>query len=92
MATAHKVLAIAREGNTSPDDQGSQSNGGGVFLRHRSTSLVVGDGRPPYDGAERPEQPERTFRKRAFFGLGDEGPDVKIWQRHLNAVMEADWT
>lgn len=28
------------EGNTSADDRGSQNNGGGVFTRHRNTSLV----------------------------------------------------
>ena len=78
------------EGNTSSGDEGSQSNGGGVFRRTRSTTLVVGYGRPPYDGAERPEHPEETFEVRASFGLGDEGPDVKMWQRQLNAVVEAD--
>jgi hypothetical protein len=78
------------EGNTSAGDDGSQSNGGGVFRRRRSTTLVVGYGRPPFDGAKAPEHPERSFAKRASFGLGDEGPDVKMWQRHLNAVTDAD--
>ena len=36
------------EGNTSPDNQGSQANGGGVYERHRSYGLICGIGRPPY--------------------------------------------
>ena len=78
------------EGNTTSGDQGSQSNGGGVFLRHRTPDLVVGYGRPPYDGAEPPERPEKTFKRKGSFGLGDEGSDIRIWQRQLNAVAEAE--
>jgi peptidoglycan hydrolase-like protein with peptidoglycan-binding domain len=77
------------EGNTSSGDQGSQSNGGGVFRRRRLPNLVVGYGRPPYEGSSKPEQPEKTFKKKASFGLGDEGSDVRIWQRQLNAVADA---
>jgi hypothetical protein len=36
------------EGNTSPGNGGSQNNGGGVFVRERSKSLVVGYVRPPW--------------------------------------------
>lgn len=78
------------EGNTSSGDEGSQNNGGGVFRRRRATSLVVGYGRPPYEGSAEPERPERTFEKKASFGSGDEGPEIKIWQRQLNAVSEVD--
>jgi hypothetical protein len=39
---------ITVEGNTSPGDSGSQSNGGGVFRRIRPTRYVVGYGRPRY--------------------------------------------
>lgn len=39
---------VTIEGNTSPDNQGSQANGGGVYERHRSRALVCGIGRPPY--------------------------------------------
>lgn len=38
------------EGNTSAGNQGSQSNGGGVFRRTRSNSLVAFVVRPPYAG------------------------------------------
>jgi CHAP domain len=41
----HAFYAI--EGNTSPDDKGSQSNGGGVFERHRVLHLVLGFITPP---------------------------------------------
>jgi hypothetical protein len=36
------------EGNTSPTDAGSQSNGGGVYRRIRPRGVVVGFGRPNY--------------------------------------------
>lgn len=39
---------ISVEGNTSPGDAGSQSNGGGVFRRIRPARYVVGYGRPRY--------------------------------------------
>jgi hypothetical protein len=35
-------------GNTSPDKRGSQRNGGGVYLRTRSTKLIRRAYRPPY--------------------------------------------
>ena len=43
-AAASTITAI--EGNTSSDDAGSQSNGGGVFRRKRSKSLVTAYIRP----------------------------------------------
>ena len=36
------------EGNTSSGNGGSQNNGGGVYVRTRSTSIVAGYVRPPY--------------------------------------------
>lgn len=45
------------EGNTSPGDAGSQSNGGGVFKRTRRLSQVVGYGRPAYQEATVPADP-----------------------------------
>lgn len=42
---------VCVEGNTSPSNAGSQNNGGGVFQRERSRSLVAGAVRPPYGGA-----------------------------------------
>lgn len=42
------------EGNTSPAAVGSQSNGGGVWRRHRARGLVVGYGRAVYTAPGRP--------------------------------------
>jgi hypothetical protein len=39
------------EGNTSSGVAGSQSNGGGVWRRHRARSVFVGFGRPEYSSA-----------------------------------------
>ncbi len=36
------------EGNTSPGEAGSQDNGGGVYGRIRSASIIIGAGRPAY--------------------------------------------
>lgn len=49
-ATGSTVTCV--EGNTSSSSGGSQSNGGGVFERTRSRSVVVGFGRPSYGVAE----------------------------------------
>ena len=38
------------EGNTSPSNAGSQSNGGGVYRRVRPRSVIAGFGRPAYSG------------------------------------------
>lgn len=40
------------EGNTAPNDAGSQSNGGGVYMRTRYTYQVGGFIRPPYPSGE----------------------------------------
>lgn len=42
------------EGNTSPGVRGSQSNGGGVYRRARSLSLVIGIVSPQYSGTSSP--------------------------------------
>lgn len=43
------LTMITYEGNTSQDDSGSQTNGGGLFQRHRSTTANVrGFARPDY--------------------------------------------
>jgi hypothetical protein len=39
---------VTIEGNTSPTDAGSQSNGGGVYRRRRPRSVIAGFGRPNY--------------------------------------------
>lgn len=70
------------EGNTSSGDAGSQDNGDGVYRRARPASYVVGYGRPDYNG--RPDKSEFVFPKKAWFGKGDSGADVKRWQIDLN--------
>jgi peptidoglycan hydrolase-like protein with peptidoglycan-binding domain len=42
------------EGNTSPSNAGSQSNGGGVYRRVRPRSVIAGFGRPAYSSAPAP--------------------------------------
>ena len=42
------------EGNTSPSNAGSQSNGGGVYRRVRPRSVIAGFGRPAYSSAPPP--------------------------------------
>jgi peptidoglycan hydrolase-like protein with peptidoglycan-binding domain len=81
---------VAIEGNTSGGDSGSQDNGGGVFRRVRARSLIVGFGRPPYKDGGKVDHPETGFSRRDFLELGDKGADVRMWQRHLNAVMDTD--
>lgn len=78
------------EGNTSGGSSGSQDNGGGVFRRQRARSLIVGFGRPPYGKGGDVDDSEREFRKKNWFSVDDSGADVRLWQRQLNTVMEAD--
>jgi peptidoglycan hydrolase-like protein with peptidoglycan-binding domain len=78
------------EGNTSSGAAGSQDNGGGVFRRERARSLIVGFGRPPYGKGGDVGDSEKEFKKKNWFSLDDTGADVKLWQRQLNTVMEAD--
>jgi hypothetical protein len=47
---------VTIEGNTSPGEAGSQDNGGGVYRRVRSTTSVVGYGRPAW-ATPLPEMP-----------------------------------
>ena len=42
------------EGNTSPSNAGSQSNGGGVYRRVRPRSVIAGFGRPAWTAAAAP--------------------------------------
>lgn len=55
------------EGNTSPSNAGSQSNGGGVYRRVRPRSSIAGFGRPSYAATPAPPQPtpntEHSFRQ-----------------------------
>jgi uncharacterized Zn-binding protein involved in type VI secretion len=62
------------EGNTSADNNGSQSNGGGVYLRHRDRhglelgGLIAGFGRPKY--------PKPVTVPRHYVRWGNEGAKV----------------
>ena len=59
------------EGNTSPSNAGSQSNGGGVYRRVRPRSVIAGFGRPAYSGQPTPPPPspdpeaQKAFRRYA---------------------------
>lgn len=44
----HNGYIMSVEGNTSPDEKGSQNNGGMVCLKKRSNSLILGVYRPDY--------------------------------------------
>jgi peptidoglycan hydrolase-like protein with peptidoglycan-binding domain len=54
------------EGNTSPSNAGSQSNGGGVYRRVRPRSVIAGFGRPAYSGQSTPTPPADPNAAAAF--------------------------
>ena len=67
------------EGNTSPSNAGSQSNGGGVYRRVRPRSVIAGFGRPAYSNT--PSQPP----------LPPMNPDeVKAFRKYVAAVLGRD--
>lgn len=71
------------EGNTSAGSLGSQDDGGGVYRRKRNRdSSIVGYAYPNY--LPKPLKPVFDFPVKAWFGRGDSGADVKVWQKHLN--------
>lgn len=72
--TATTVTCL--EGNTSSTVSGSQNNGGGVYLRTRSRTLVPGAVSVPYPGG--PGKPFRSIQ------AGDEGADVRAFQAAVN--------
>ena len=55
------------EGNTSPTNAGSQSNGGGVYRRVRPRSVIAGFGRPAYSGQPTPPPPPPDPAQAAAF-------------------------
>lgn len=65
------------EGNTSRDSYGSQNNGGGVFVRTRSRSLVAGAVSVPYN--------DEAYRNLL---LGMRGSDVRAFQVATNKRAE----
>lgn len=65
------TTVTAIEGNTSADNKGSQDNGGGVYRRKRSKSLVTAYIRPVYEEEE--EMTQEQFNKMADEWLGTLG-------------------
>lgn len=61
--SANYVTCI--EGNTSPGVNGSQDNGGGVYLRTRPIAHVAGFGRPNFKEPVVPESPPPTYSAKA---------------------------
>lgn len=88
------------EGNTSPTNAGSQSNGGGVYRRVRPRSVIAGFGRPAYSSAPPPPpiKPDEAAAFRRYAGAvnirdltksgtlrqGSRGAGVLALQRSLN--------
>ena len=88
-----KVL-ITIEGNTSPDDSGSQSNGGMVCQKERSLSLVLGAYRPQYENGVSLTPTKTTGVKSISvtapeIGTGAKGNAVESLQILLNAFVSA---
>lgn len=67
------------EGNTSEDNGGSQTNGGVVARKVRSTSLVCGVVRPYYD-----EQPAKKLKVTGVLRDGD----ITEWQRQCGTYVD----
>lgn len=71
---------VTNEGNTSSGTSGSQDDGGNVYERIRN-AYIVGYGYPAYEK----DLPRFHFPKeKTWFGAGDSGADVKLWQIDLN--------
>lgn len=90
---SNKVL-ITIEGNTSPDDKGSQSNGGMVCEKERSVDLVIGAYRPNYEGSSQSTPTKTTGAKTVNveapqIGSGAKGNGVIALQALLNEFIDA---
>lgn len=77
---------VCIEGNTSLASAGSQWNGGGVYRKVRSRSLVVGYGYPKYATAPAPRRPSSTFGTSPVLRLGSKGQAVLNVQHGLNRL------
>jgi hypothetical protein len=66
------------EGNTSPTNAGSQSNGGGVYRRRRPRSVIAGFGRPRYSATDaRPPAPQEDDDVADIYIENIETPDAE---------------
>jgi surface antigen len=72
---------VAIEGNTSPDDAGSQDNGDGVYRRVRSPMFVVGYGYPRYAHERRTTSLPRKTRTVPLVVDG-------VWGRKTTAAVQ----
>lgn len=76
------------EGNTS---YGSDSNGGEVMRRLRSTSIICGFGRPEYDGRPAPIPPSGapTWPGRLIKLASPllRGEDIRLWQQRMLELL-----
>lgn len=77
--TATTVTCI--EGNTSGTDVGSQNNGGGVYLRTRSRTLVAGAVSVPYPTPN-------AYRNLTIENPPLRGDDVRAFQKAANKVAD----
>lgn len=83
---------VTIEGNTSPDDKGSQSNGGGVYRKKRSTSLVNGAFRPLYDDNLFNDKPEGGIKtlKAVTGATANEKTLIKSVQTAVGAIADGE--
>lgn len=70
------------EGNTSSNNYGSQSNGGGVFERTRSKSVITGAYRPKYDVENTKQDPNWVKTSKGWRYLVDGQPVRNQWVQH----------
>ena len=100
-------MILTIEGNTSSSNTGSQSNGDGVYRRHRPRSIIVGFGRPQFSSAPVPPPTidwaavrrmaaarilNDGFGNTSTVQQGSGGRHVLLWQQALNLVADAKLT
>jgi len=70
------------EGNTSSNNYGSQSNGGGVFEKTRSKSIITGAYRPKYDIENTKQDPNWAKTSKGWRYLVDGQPVRNQWVQY----------
>jgi len=87
VATRPDGLVETVEGNTSPSNQGSQSNGGGVYRRVRPRHVIAGFGRPAYDAQpSQPSPPPPTPDQVAAFRRYAAAINIRDLQKHSGVL------